>query len=65
LPGVGEEPITIEAVEKVIVGPVGSPKQIPNRLKTLKTGFKAPEWESEKGTKEFFNTLTPSRHLGE
>jgi hypothetical protein len=36
--------ISTHAVEKVVVGPVGSPKQVPNKLKnTTKTGFSAPE----------------------
>jgi hypothetical protein len=47
-----------EAVEKVVVGAVGSPKQVPNKLKTLqKRGSKPLKQGSEKGTKEFFNTL--------
>ena len=48
-----------EAVEKVGVGPVDGPE----------LGSKRPEWaflmsngEPESGTKEFFNTLAPSRH---
>jgi hypothetical protein len=33
--------------------------------KTTKAGFYAPQRGSENGTKEFFNTLFPSRQLGE
>jgi hypothetical protein len=43
-----------QLVEKVVVGPVGSLKQARNMHKT---GLSAPERGSEKGTKEFFNTL--------
>jgi hypothetical protein len=32
---------------------------------TTKAGFYAPQQGSENGMKEFFNTLTPSRHFGE
>jgi hypothetical protein len=44
----------VEPVEKVVVAPVGGPKQAPN---TTKTGLSAPKWEPEKDTREFFNRL--------
>jgi hypothetical protein len=33
---VGGVPKTIQAVEKVVVGPVGGPKEAPNKAKTLR-----------------------------
>jgi hypothetical protein len=58
-----------QAVEKVVVGPIGSLKQLQNTSKpvqsTTKLGFKALERGSENNTRELFNTLTSSRHFGE
>jgi hypothetical protein len=52
---------TPQAVEKVVVGPIGSPKQLQSTSKpvqnTTKPRFKALEWGSENNTREFFNTL--------
>jgi hypothetical protein len=51
-------PETIQAVEKVVVGPVGGPKDAQNKVKTLtKTSYSTSEPEAEKSAKEFFNTL--------
>lgn len=56
-----------QAVEKVVVRLVGSPKQEPHLQSqgqnTTKAGFQTPKRASEKRTKEFFNTLTTSRTL--
>jgi hypothetical protein len=58
-----------QPVEKVVVGPIGTLKQLQYTSKpvqnTTKPGFTAPEQGSENNTREFFNTLTPSRHYGE
>jgi hypothetical protein len=54
-----------QAVEKVVVGLIGSLKQLQNTPKpaqnTTKPGFKALEGGSENNTREFFNTLGFSR----
>jgi hypothetical protein len=53
-----------QAVEKVVVGPIGSLKQLQNTSKplrnTTKPGFKALDQGLQNHTREFFNTLTPS-----
>jgi hypothetical protein len=62
-------PRTRQAVEKVVVGPIGSLEQPQNTSKlaqnTTKSGFKALERRSETSTRGFFNTLAPSTHFGE
>jgi hypothetical protein len=54
-------PETSQHVEKVVVEPVGNPKQAQTTLKTrpthYKPGFSSPERGSENGTNEFFNTI--------
>jgi hypothetical protein len=53
----------VQAVEKVVVGEIGSLNQLHNTSKparhTTKLRFKALEWGSENYTREFFNTLGP------
>jgi hypothetical protein len=53
---------TQQAVEKVVVGLIGSLKQLQNTSKpvqnTTKPGFKALERGSENNTRVFFNRLT-------
>jgi hypothetical protein len=46
---------TVQAVEKSL----SDRSMVQN---TTKTGFSAPEWESEKGTKGFFNSLGRFRY---
>jgi hypothetical protein len=59
-------PRTLQAVEKVIVSPVGGPKVAGNKAKTLRKGvFQPLNRGAERSAKEFFNTLAPSRHFGE
>ena len=54
-----------QPVEKVVVGPIGTLKQLQYTSKpvqnTTKPGFKALEQGSENNTREFFNTLVCSR----
>jgi hypothetical protein len=54
-----------QPVEKVVVGPIGTLKQLQYTSKpvqnTTKPGFKALEQGSENNTREFFNTLGFSR----
>jgi hypothetical protein len=51
-----------QLVEKVVVSPVGGQKEAQN---TTRAAFSVPELGVEESAKEFFNTLVPSRHLGE
>jgi hypothetical protein len=56
----------IQRVEKVVVGPVGGPKELEKQgQNTTRTSFSAPEPGAEESAKEFFNTLTCTRHFGE
>jgi hypothetical protein len=54
-------PKTVQAIEKVVAGPTGSPKQVENISKlvqnTTKPSFKVLERGSETNTRAFFNTL--------
>jgi hypothetical protein len=53
-----EVPRILQPVEKVVVGPVGRPKELEKQgQNTTKTSFSAPGSEAEESAKEFFNTL--------
>ena len=56
-----------QPVEKVVVGPIGSPKPLQNASKPVqnatKSGFKALERGSENNAREFFNTLMRGRGI--
>ena len=62
-------PRRLQAVEKVAVEPLGGPKRHQNTRNqgrnTTKGGDLSSRTGSESGNKGFFNSLTPSRHLGE
>jgi hypothetical protein len=61
-----ELPRTHQPVEKVVVGPLGSPREPENKAKTLrKRSVLAPEPGAEESVKEFFNRLGPTTKLGE
>jgi hypothetical protein len=62
LQGLAQLPRTLQAVEKVVVDPVGGQKEAQN---TTKAAFSVPELGVEESAKEFFNTLAPSRYFGE
>jgi hypothetical protein len=55
-------PRTLERVEKVAAGPICG---LTPGSKRPKTAFSAPKWASEVDVKEFFNSLSPTRHFGE
>jgi hypothetical protein len=57
-------PKTFQAVEKVVVGPVGVQKRPQNKAKTLrKRRFQPLRTAAEESAKEFFNTLVRFRTI--